>query len=136
MNNIKSVSGVYIVKKIGDFLYTFMLTVLAGFATFLLLVLILGVADPDKFVYFVFEFFPREVVFGFFAVIVFIVLAFLVYNAIMFVVNIVKRRGRDVFSCILTGTSMTAGVVVIIFMVLRSGVFDAVIKNLSDALLV
>lgn len=123
-------------KKIGNFFYTLVLTLLTGLATFLLLLLIFGVADYESFEYFVFGFFPIEVAFGFCALIVFIVLAFLVYNAIRFVVNVVKRQWRSVLECFLTGLSMTAGISVFVLIILRSGVFDTVIKSLSDALLV
>lgn len=125
---------VIFVKKVSNFFYTLMLTVLIALATFLLLLLIFGIVDTEKFRYFTLEFFPREVVFGFFALIVFIVLAFLVYNTVRVIVNIVKRRGRGVVECLLTGVSMTAGVSVLIHFLL-SDFFSQVVADLTGGLL-
>lgn len=121
-------------RKVANFFYTLMLTLLVALATFLLLLLIFGFVDTENFRYFALEFFSREVVFWFFASIVAIVLAFLVYNTVRIIVNIVKRRGRGVVECLITGISMTAGVSVLIHFLL-SDIFSQVVAGLTGGLL-
>lgn len=117
-------------KRVSNFFYTLMLTLLVALATFLLLLLIFGIVDIDNFRYFALEFFSREVVFWFFASIVAIVLVFLVYNTVRFVVNIIKKQKHSVVECLITGTSMTAGVSVLIQFLL-SGFFSQVVAGLT-----
>ena len=121
-------------KTVSNFFYTLMLTLLVGLMTFLLLLLIFGIVDTESFRYFALEFFSREVVFWFFASIVAIVLAFLVYNTVRIIVNIVKRRGHGVVECLITGISMTAGVSVLINFLL-SDFFSQVVAGLTGGLL-
>lgn len=119
-------------RKVGNFFYALMLTVLVALATFMLLLLILGVVDSDAFECFVMNMFPPEVVLGFFAVVVLIGVAYLVYNTVRFVANAVKKNKKVVVECIVTGISMTAGVCVLIYLLIISCEFGENLKPLAE----